>query len=562
MPGFRIFLLALALVGGGVLGAQVLSEEPSEVGTLLLPGRMPWGATGLPSGEVLVPSEDQVVRVIDHQARVVTQWRAPARIAGPVAVGPAGPQTLVAVPLVTGRVVFLAWSSEGPRLTESWATDHSAIPTATAWSASGTAYVAWADRIEAWAPGGRLLWRSAGAGIAGLLVDESRGLYALGNGVELYDQRGVAVASWPLDAPVRGALQTLGGTLYCWTSTGLWKRENDRGFTKLDPSDELLGVVVDRQEGLILTEPGRIRRIGNDGRLLSSLALPRPAVVASVIDDRGRVLVGTTEGLEAWTYDGRFLGTLDPSPPVASLLMTSRGLGVWGGLDWKVRVWKGFKLPPFGWSQPGGSPSRAWSTRGPATLASRSVVWAEDGEFGLYLQWASSGEEDLQSRALDGLEARDKPWANLVLLKVARSGLSDLFIHENRVTNNWPQNRLRALRLLAARIGVEDRDELLAILSKEFDPAVVAQGFIDLGRSGWDGDGKLLRLIAEVQGRMPRQAVVADAAIDAARMIWEANGRSTDPSLVPLVTAVFQGPFPRTVKAKAQELFQDLVTGP
>jgi len=463
--------------------------------------------------------------------------------------------------LVTGQVVFLAWSAEGPRLSEAWSTNHGSVATATAWSAAGTAYVAWPDRIEAWSSG-VLVWSAPASGVTQLLVDEARGLYVLGQGVELYDSKGVPVKTWPLDSTVRGALQTLGGSLYCWTGTGLWKKEPEGPFSLVDPSKELLGVVVDRQEQLVLTEPSRIRRLGRDGRPLASLTLPRQAVVGSVLDDRGRVMVGTAAGLEAWTYDGRFLGTLDSSTPMAPMLMTARGLGVWGGLDWRVRVWKGFQLPPFGWAQVGGGPSRASSARGPASVATRSMVWADDGEFGLYLQWASSGDEVLQSRALDGLETKERPWANLVLLKVARSGLSDLFIHENRVTNNWPQNRLRSLRLLAPRVGPEDRDELLAILSKEFDPAVVAQGFADLGRSGWDGDGKLLRLIAEVQARMPRQAVVADAAIDAARAIWQTNGRSTDPVLVPLVTAVFQGPFPRTVKTKAQDFFQDLARGP
>lgn len=561
MSGPRVLLLVLALAGGGTIGAQA-PEEPSESGTILLPGRLPWGATGLPTGEVLLPSEDQVVRVIDGQARVVAQWRAPARIAGPATVGPAGPQTLVALPLATGRVVFLAWSPEGPRLSEAWATDHGSVATATAWSSSGTAYVAWSDGIEAWTPGGRLVWRAPAHGVSQLLVDETRGLYALGDGVQLYDAKGFPAKTWDLDSPTKGALQTLGGTLYCWTGSGLWKKDSDGQFTRVDPSGLLLGVVVDRQEQLILTEPSRLRRLSREGRPIATVTLPRQAVVPSVLDDRGRVLVGTTGGLEAWTYDGRFLGTLDPSPPVAPMLMTAQGLGVWGGLDWRVRVWTGFQLPPFGWAQAGGGPSRGSSTRGPASVATRSMVWADDPEFGLYLQWAASGDEGLQSRALDGLETRDRPWANLVLLKVARSGLSDLFIHDNRVTNNWPQNRLRALKLLAPRVGPEDRDELLTILSKEFDPAVVAQGLFDLGRSGWDGDGKLLRLIAEVQARMPRQAVVADAAIDAARAIWRANGRSTDPVLVPLVTAVFQGPFPRTVKTKAQDFFQDLARGP
>jgi len=50
--------------------------------------------------------------------------------------------------------------------------------------------------------------------------------------------------------------------------------------------------------------------------------------------------------------------------------------------------------------------------------------------------------------------------------------------------------------------------------------------------------------------------------VDAARSLWTVNGLSADPVLVPLVSAVFQGPFPRSVKQKAQKFFQDLMALP
>jgi hypothetical protein len=102
----------------------------------------------------------------------------------------------------------------------------------------------------------------------------------------------------------------------------------------------------------------------------------------------------------------------------------------------------------------------------------------------------------------------------------------------------------------------------MGLLHKEYDPVAAAQGARALAQSGWDGDGKLMRLLADLQARMSDQAVVADAVIDAARSLWAVNGRSTDPALLPLVSAVFQGPFPKPVKLKAQRFFQDLMAAP
>ena len=544
------------------------------MGTLLLPGRLPWGASALPTGEILAPCEDQTLSVLDEKAQVVARWVAPARFSTMVSVAPRSTFQLLAAPLVTGRVEILVWDPRSRVLTPAFAAQHKAGASASAWSASATVYLSWEDgHIEAWSPKGVLLWSAElGFPVLWLLVDEALGLYALGpNQVCLLDVRGREINRWTIGGSPQGVLQTMAGDLYCWSPQGLWRKGfDDPQFTLFDRSSRLLGVAVDRHDRLILTEPGRLRRLAPDGTLQSVTVLPREAITSSVIDDRGRIVVGTTGGLEVWTYDGRWLGTLDPAPTASRALLTDKGLGVWSSSDWKVHLWMGFQLPAFGWPQVGGGPGRAFSARRPASIAARAVNWTEDSEFNYFYQMVTSGEETKQREVLDRFEAAAAtgtllstwPFANLILLKLGRSGLTDLQMDRGRVTNSWPGLRLRAYGLLAKTANPEDRDELLTLLQREFDPAVAAQGSQALARSGWDGDGKLMRLLYELQARMADQSVVADAVIEAARSLWLANGRSADPVLVPLVSAVFQGPYPRAIKLKAQKFFQDLLEAP
>jgi hypothetical protein len=546
-----------------------------EGGTLLVPGRLPWGASALPSGEILAPCEDQSLSVLDGKAQVLARWAAPARFSGPATVGPRSAYQLLAVPLVTGRVEVLVWDPKTRVLASSFAPDHGSEAVATAWGASGTLAAAWRDgRVELWSAQGTELWGAdLGTEARSLLWDESLGVYAFGPGtVALWDFSGKETGRWTVGGTPRGVLQTMAGDLYCWTETGLWRKAFDApAFTLFVPSPSLLGAVADRQDRLLLTEPGRLRRLAADGATLTDIALPRPARTAAVLDDRGRIVVGTEGGMEVWLYDGRFLGTLDPSPPASPALLTDRGLGAWSASDWTIHVWAGFKWPPFGWPQEGGGPGRPSSARRPASVAVRAVNWGGDPDYNYFYQLAASGEESKQREVLDRFEAKATtgdllaawPFANLILLKVGQSGLTDLtLVDRTRVTNTWPGLRLRAYTLLAQTAGPEDRDELMGLLRREYDPVAAAQGARALAQSGWDGDGKLMRLLADLQNRMPDQAGVADAVVDAARSLWVANGRSTDPVLIPLVSAVFQGPFPRGIKQKAQRFFQDLMTAP
>lgn len=570
----RLPTLYLLLLLVPLLTAQNLPDEPREGGDVLLPGRLPWGTTVLPTGEVLAPCEDQTLSVLDGQARIVASWKAPARFSGPATAGPSSSFQLVAVPLVSGRVEVLVWDSQTRSLSSVFAFERDSVAVALAWGQAGTLVAAWKDgTVEAWSSQGTRLWATrVEVEATHLLFDDNRGVSVLGVDHAVLLDRGQQRASVPLGGRPRGVLQTVGGDLYTWTEQGLWKRNlGEEAFRLFDAAPGILGVLVDHQDRLILTESQRLRRLTRDGALLSTVSLPSAAVTASTLDDRGRILVGTNAGLQVWTYDGRFLATLDEQTPASAFHFGAQGTGAWSSVDWRVHVWSGWRWPVFGWPQEGGTPGRTFSARSPASVAVRAAAWTEDAEFNHLFQMVASGEESKQREVLERLEARARegkllatwPFANLLLLKIARSGVTDLIMRDrHQVTNNWPALRLRAFQLLGSTATPEDREELLGLLSKEYDPLVAAQGTRALVQSAWDGDGRLLRLLAELRARLPDQNVVADAVIDAARQLWLVNGRSADPVLIPLVSAIYQGPYPRSVKAKAQRFFQDLLESP
>ncbi|MEI8092704.1 MAG: hypothetical protein WCG80_00670 [Spirochaetales bacterium] len=548
--------------------------EPSSSGELLFPGRMVFGLSGLPGGELVAPCEDQSVSVLDAQARVLTAWQARARIAATVTIAPRGPLQLLSVPQITGRVDILAWDALTVHLAVQFSLQRAEVPSGpTVWDASGRLYQGWMDgHLESWNAHGQLLWSRDLAPFRGLLNDDSQGLFVAASGsLLLLDRQGNTLRQWPLDAAPRGLIQTLAGNLYLWSETGLWLLDPEMAaLRRIYSAPGILGVTSDRQNRLVVTEPARVRRLGPGGSVVVQFSLPHPALAEAVVDDRGRVHVPTSSGLEQWSYDGHFLGTLGSGIPTTAPVLTEAGLLAWGTEDWRVQVWKGGRFAPFSWSQAGGGPARASSTTRPATLVARASNWEDQPDFGYFLQLASSGEDEKQQTVLRLFEAKEAtatllttwPFANLILLKIVRSGITDLELHNNYVTNNWPGNRLRAYRLLALTAGAEDREELLSLLDREFDPVNLAQGARAMAATGWDGDGRLMKMLTALQQRKPGEAVLADALLDSARQLWVAGGNSADPSMVILLTALYQADLPRNIRQKAQTFFQDLMDAP
>ncbi len=549
--------------------------EPTPSGQKLFPGRMIFGLTALPDGELLAPCEDQSVSVVDAQANVLATWQADSRIAQPVSVAPSGPLQLLAVPQISGRVDVLAYDQQTLHLAGQFALSHPSTPaTPTVWDANGHLYQTWQDgHLEAWNGHGVQLW-AAHLEFVPLfaLNDDSQGLFVAGKAnLVLLDHGGNLTRSWDVSGSPRGILQTLAGNFYLWSETGLWLLSPKMdAWKRIDNSHEILGVATDRRNRLVVTEEQRFRRLGAMGSVLSVVPLPRRALGPGVVDDRGRVFVPTVAGLEQWTYDGQFLGKFGGSTPCTAPVLTNSGLLAWGGYDWILQVCQGGSLAPFSWSQNGGGPQRAWSTTRPTALLARNKNWDDEPEFGYFQQLASSGDDLKQQRVLELFEQKDAqgallstwPFANVILLKILHSGLTDLELRNNQVVNNWPGNRLRAYRLLTHTANPEDRDDLLVLLGREFDAVNLAQGSRALAATGWDGDGQIMQALALVQGRRPLEPVLADALLDCARDLWLGGGDNSDRAMVPMVTAIYQADLPRLIRLKAQKFFQEILDSP
>jgi len=568
-------LLILLLASTGTLALSATLPEPAPSGQRLFPGRMIFGLSALPDGELLAPCEDQSVSVVDARANVLASWQAGSRIALPVSVAPSGPLQLLAVPQVSGRVDVLAYDKKTLHLAGQFALTYPSVPaTPTVWDANGHLYQTWCDgHLESWNGHGVQLW-AANLEFTPLfaLNDDSLGLFVAGPAkLVLLDHQGNLTRTWQVLGNPRGILQTLAGNFYLWSETGLWLLPPTmEGWKRVDDSQEILGVATDRQNRLVVTEAGRFRRLGAFGSVLTLVALPRRALGPGVIDDRGRVFVPTVSGMEQWSYDGHFLGKFGGASPCTSPVLTKGGLIAWGGNDWVLQVLQGGSLAPFSWAQNGGGPQRAWSTTRPTALLARTQNWADEPEFGYFLQLASSGDDIKQQRVLELFEEKDEqgtllstwPFANVILLKILHSGLTDLEFRNNQVVNNWPGNRLRAYRLLTHTSNPEDRDDLLVLLSREFDAVNLAQGSRALAATGWDGDGQIMRTLALVQGRRPAEPVLADALLDCARDLWLAGGNNSDAAMVPMVTAIYQAELPRLIRLKAQKFFQEILESP
>ena len=551
------------------------AADLAPAGQILLPGRLVHGLTALPGGELLAPCEDQSLTVLDDQSAPITRWNATSRFVQAISVAPPGPLQLLAAPLVSGRVEILAWDAQTRHLASQFAFTRKAVPSVpTAWDASGHLYQAWQDgHMESWNAQGDRLWSADFTEApTALLNDETQGVFVAMKGLlVLLDHEGTEQRRWKLTGRPDGVLQTLEGNLYLWGDFGLWR---------LDPSGEvlgqlltaraILGVTTDRQNQLIVTEPLVLRLLGSNGALRRTLSLTREAVAEVVPDDKGWLYVPTVAGMEKWSYAGQYLGLMSPGEPASAVLLTEKGLAAWGGQDWVCRVFTGATLPPFCWPQAGGGPRRAWSTTRPAALVARIANWADEPEFGYFMELAASGEDAKQQKVLTLFEERASdgtlravwPFANVILFKLLRSGLTELELDDNYVTNNWPANRLRAFRLLRSDVTPEDREELLKLLEREFDPVNLAQGVMVLASTGWDGDGQLMRMLARLQTQKPREAVLADALVEAAHELWLTAERQADGSLVPLLTAIWKGELPRAVRLKAQLFFQELFENP
>ncbi len=490
-----------------------------------------------------------------------------------VTVGPPGPIQLVAAPLLSGQVEILAWDSQTRVLAPQYAITHPAEATATAWESAGIVNAAWRDgHVEQWSDHHQRWAADVGFEVLWLLADQNLGVYVFGQDKALLlDRQGKPAVGWTVPGRPIGVLQTMGGDLYVWSRSGLWQKKfSGSQFTLFDPSSTLLGggrgpprqADLDGTRPIAAGGPGgspsfifRAPEVRADG---GGPGRPRPNRAGNPGRGRGLDLrravfgkFGSSRPGFGFVADRPRSRSLERSGMARAHLVGVRLAGVRVASGWR-RTWPAvFRAQPFECVGQGRGLERRQTVR-------------------LLLRPRRQRRRSKQNQVLELFEAKDAtgtllstwPFANIILLKIARSGITDLTIKGNRVANNWPELRERAYVLLSKSAAPEDRDELVGLVQKEFDPSVAVEGARALAQSGWDGDGMLMRQLYDLLERMPDQPSVADSVVDSARALWQRNGKSTDPVLIPLLSSVYQGSYPKPVKLKAQSFFQDLIRGP
>lgn len=196
---------------------------------------------------------------------------------------------------------------------------------------------------------------------------------------------------------------------------------------------------------------------------------PQGPVIIVAADD-GRLLALNDSGQATWVAETgerggvRRLSTIDESLIVSA------------GNSWIVY---GHELaPPPGWT-------RSMSTAGSTTRVLGSLPYAEDfSEYMDYVvlneglfhsDWARrrSAMDEVGARVAEGRLRVSYPYIEDLLMRVVREPFDSPLIHGSRVTNNHPELRAQAVRLLVQLAHRFTAEPLLEVFVAERDPSVL-----------------------------------------------------------------------------------------
>lgn len=408
-------------------------------------------------------------------------------------------------------------------------------------------------------------------------------------------------------APVEAAAIDVGGRLLVVSGGSLWTWDlSGRLLTKKPALNQVLGLLIASDGGVVVWNQKAVKRLAEAplpewelvpeglpplrgclltgtedvlviGRNQTGLihagqwrpgpALPPEAEAegVGVINGQDQVLLPTRQGLVV--LDGPVVSLEKSWGDVTGLALSPEGLLLTAGRDWMVRSALTAGVRAAGWSQEGGNQGHTWLSGREGSWEELLALWSAHPDFQLLNALASKPDDDSQKKLLTELETKlargtlleEWPFANLLITRLALSGIGWVQTEGLRVLNNWPANRSRAYRLLAQTADSSLRKLLLDALLREFDSEALSGAVDSLGRMGYDYDGTVSRALDALQRRKPRDARIASALPDAAIRLWLFNHRIPDQALLEALTRIYQGNFPREIRQKAQSAFQKIM---
>lgn len=196
-------------------------------------------------------------------------------------------------------------------------------------------------------------------------------------------------------------------------------------------------------------------------------------------------------------------------------------------------------------------------------------LYLQNAEIRIIREQAISADRDMKLSALENIQSMldegkissGSPEAHFVLDYLSAEG-SNREVRENkRVVNYYPEVRRRAVNLLGQLGGENAKTSLVAVLSTDIEPMVMAEAAYALGQLGINDNNEVSQTIASSvlsQDVISPDNNFAYASLIAFEKLAESNNGLNDSSTFEAIIRIAQGNYIRKVRVKAVQVLDML----
>ncbi len=218
----------------------------------------------------------------------------------------------------------------------------------------------------------------------------------------------------------------------------------------------------------------------------------------------------------------------------------------------------------------GGSASGSTADQAGSKEITIEELFLKSVEFQILREKAASDDYDVKMSALDDMEKRinagfsgsDTAQIEFILEYLAMEGSGRITRENGRQVNNFPEVRRRAANLLG-RVGTEEaKDALVRVLLIDDEPMVKAEAAYALGNLGMNPNNQVVKAIEFAYNMEdptnPDQNFGYAISLAIEKLAQKTPGGIKDPDAYRLLVKIAQGPYLRTVKAKALQVLDEI----
>jgi hypothetical protein len=145
---------------------------------------------------------------------------------------------------------------------------------------------------------------------------------------------------------------------------------------------------------------------------------------------------------------------------------------------------------------------------------------------------------------------------------LATEGIINVIRKNNRVTNNYPEVRVRAAKYLGDKGTPEAKTLLIRLIRTDEEPMVLQEVVKSLGKTGANDNNEPVRTISGVVDRKNNlnqpDNLLAFSALDAYDKIAKVNGGLQDPMVIQTIINIAEGNYSLTVRNRAKQVLANL----